>query len=540
MQLLTTTRGVNTAAACGARSGANRVLAAGFLLLLAISGFNQAALAQPYEQVAVGESHICALDASGMVDCTSTPISKRLLPPDDLPALQEITAGQQHTCGITLDGEVVCWGANAFGVLDVPQFDGPVQTLSAGRNHTCAIEGDGQVSCWGLNSNAQLDAPEGTFTALSANLSSSCGIRSNGDLQCWTTDFKFATPEPVQGPFSDLDMARNVGCALTTNGDIECWASTFGDSPEAPSNGPYTDLTVTESAVCGLTFDGLLDCSFSRFRDAEDLLAEEYPTDVAFSSIERSAERFTPTPICGIRVSDGGIQCFGGNGLPAAPGDGTSTDGPLNELINLSLNASFYSNSAVELFWNQVPFSIPAVSVEVYRNDELLITTDASYSYFDSDSIASGETRYQVRTVDQAGNVGQFSNIVVVDRDTGQVQDTTGDSSGVVNPRPEGGFKITSITLQLPLRFSTAQGVGFLRWETSDLADASVAGFQISVNNLPEAFVSATATTFVQRGVFNGCRVYSVAAISTDGEILDFRSIALDNNFRGNTCAGEL
>jgi len=521
-----------------ARLGALRASSFVLLALFFTGGINNSAFAQPYEQVAVGESHVCGLDASGIVDCTATAIAQRLVEPDDLPALREITAGQQHSCGITLDGDVVCWGTNALGVLDVPQLNGPVETIAAGRNHTCAIDANGLVTCWGLNSNLQLDAPTSTFLTLGANLSSSCGILSDGDLVCWTTDSKFFTPEPVTGPFTDLDLARNVGCALTANGDIECWATTFGDSPTPPTNGPYTDLTVTDSSICGLQFDGLLDCSFSAFRDEDQLLSDEFPTDVQYSSIERSAERFTPTPICGVRADNGAIECFGGaNSFPAPPGVESVNNSLDARDVTLGLTAEFYSTSAVELFWNRLPFVFPPLLVEVFRDDEFLTTTNGSFSFLDRDSIQSGESLYRVRTVDSVGNRGEFSNPIVVDRSTGVVRLGEGDAESFVNPRPDSFVQLEQLLINVPSsRTSFQESSAILSWETAKPMGISFAGYEIKINDETVAFVNSETSIFLNRDFLANCRVYSVAAISNDGEILDFRSVVLNAAFNARDC----
>ena len=75
-------------------------------------------------------------------------------------------------------------------------------------------------------------------------------------------------------------------------------------------------------------------------------------------------------------------------------------------------NAEIYGRNQVELFWNQVPGVFPLISVEVFRDDEILTTIDNSFSFYDMDSsISNDESRYRGRTVDDAGNVGQLSLI---------------------------------------------------------------------------------------------------------------------------------
>jgi len=358
------------------------VFAFQFTLLLMVLLLAPKAFAQSFEEVAVGASHICALDNSGQVECTTTPIATRLLPPADLPLMAELAAGQQHTCGITLDGAVECWGSDAFGVLQVPSFDVPVASITAGFNHACALDVDGQAECWGLNTNGQLNVPdvEGGFVLLDAARNATCGIDAIGDIHCWSTDAFFNPGVPIAGPFIDLDLDANQACGLTANGEIECWASRERNNLSPPTNGPYTDMTVTNSAICGLRVDQFLDCSFAEPTIFDlDVRSEEYPLDTRLSSIERSNLQFGGVPICGIRADNGTISCFGGSdfdgSLPAPPGAGDTATAFNASNITLGLAARIYGRNQVELFWNRVPTAFPIIFVEVYRDDELLVTT---------------------------------------------------------------------------------------------------------------------------------------------------------------------
>ena len=492
---------------------------------------------QSFEQVTPGAAHICAIEDGGQVQCSTTPLSTRLLPPADLPLMREIAAGQQHTCGITLDDSIECWGTNSFGELDPPAFDAPVQSITAGFNHSCAIDINNQVQCWGLNTNGQLDVPivAGGFVAVDVARVASCGIDTLGDVHCWSTDSFFPTIAPIPGPFVQLDLDANQACGLTANGDIECFASRERNGLSPPDNGPYTDLTVTNSAICGLRTDQLLDCSFAAPASFDlNTLADEYPLGEAFSSIERANFQFGAVGICGIRADSGMISCFGtqeGFESPPPP-PGADTLSPLLTAANvmLSLTAEVYGPNQVELFWNQLPIVFPPFSVEVFRDDELLTTTTNRFSFFDNDSSVSGEeSTYRVRTVDEAGNMGEFSNTIIVNRLTANVE------LGIVqtdvdNPRTDDMLLIQDLSIIAFDQFTSNNNDSFiLSWNFDDSSSIEVAGFEIRIDGVPVGFVSGLV--FTGEGASSDqCSTYSVAAIADDGEIIDFASVAFGDN----------
>ena len=519
------------------------------LVLMCFAGMSSHVLAQSFEQVAVGGMHICALDSAGQVECTTAPGADRFAAPQGLPPMSQITAGQQHTCGITLDGNVDCWGSNFANVLDVPEFEAAVVDIAAGYNHTCAVDAGNRVQCWGLNSNSQLDVPQtsGGFIKVDAAANYSCGIQTSGDIVCWTTDGSYQPDTVINGPFTDLDLSATHACGLTVDGDIDCWVDNTGfNEPNAPGNSPYSDLTTSNQAICGLTTDQLLDCSFAtndfQFPGREDVIPQ-FPLDVRFSSIDHSIP-LTPSfvfvaPFCGVRADNGTISCFGDNGgaaLPVPPGASAPAAPLAANNITLALTAEVYDINAVELFWNRVPHVIPFISVEVFRDGELLTTTDGSFSFFDTDTVANEESSYRVRTVDAAGNVGEFSNDVVVNRQTRQVLAIDGVAAGD-NPRPANSSRLSELTFTALDFIFNREGNDsvILTWGFDNTADATLAGYEIRVDGAVVDFT--TSTIYVDdRLTLNACRIYSVAAIAENGSILDFQSVTY--NIRQNDVFG--
>jgi alpha-tubulin suppressor-like RCC1 family protein len=174
--------------------------------------------APPFEALATGWNHTCALTSSGSVFCWGLNRHgqvgdgsrlDRLSPRQVMTGASALAAGDAHTCAVVGRG-VRCWGDNGSGqigdgtnepraeptsVVDLP---GVPMALVAGAAHTCVLLGDGAVHCWGQNRHGQLgngstgDSPRPTpvvggivFERISAGGAVTCGVTARGVEYCW-------------------------------------------------------------------------------------------------------------------------------------------------------------------------------------------------------------------------------------------------------------------------------------------------------------------------------------------------------------------
>lgn len=194
-------------------------------------------------QIAMGNSHTCALRSTGQVRCwglntngqlgynSTTGVSDGIGPTiyeaGDVPLggkAVQIAAGTWFTCALLDTGKVRCWGINSNGQLGYDDtatvgdgsisiidrgdinVGGLVQAIGAGANHTCALLVNGAVRCWGDGSRGQM-APDDT-NLVGDGIGPS--ITTAGDV-------------PLGGTAVQLAVGKNTNCALLDNGNVRCW-----------------------------------------------------------------------------------------------------------------------------------------------------------------------------------------------------------------------------------------------------------------------------------------------------------------------------
>jgi hypothetical protein len=235
-----------------------------------------------FEQVAVGNAVICALNESGNPYCwglgeagelgtgsvgrSALPLRARAPEP-----LTDLVAGSLHMCGLGVSGAAYCWGLNAAGrlgtgtgsseapfiALPTPVAGGvQFSSLEAGGGFACGLEvGSGRAWCWGSGSVGQLgdgsrsgspvpvavDTDE-RFVELSigdawAGSSSVAGRTADGRVFVWGASpgngdswLAYSGVSPVQVPLPGPATSATTLCALVDSG-VVCWPDLSGEVP---------------------------------------------------------------------------------------------------------------------------------------------------------------------------------------------------------------------------------------------------------------------------------------------------------------------
>lgn len=188
--------------------------------------------------------------------------------------VKQLALGESHACALTSTGAVYCWGANADGQLGVaPSASSltPVRAQRLGReliashlaaagNLTCAItvslgilpgtdmpESDGMVYCFG---------------AVVSNLNYRHRFASGLAARQYRGGLGLSDPPLGYVDFRKVAMNESMGCALMNGGRVFCWEA-LGMSPGVPvlkelfpnlgSAAPrFSSISAANGLMCGL------------------------------------------------------------------------------------------------------------------------------------------------------------------------------------------------------------------------------------------------------------------------------------------------
>ena len=157
----------------------------------------------------------CVIDADHRVACWGrvpgrAPSDVAFARVEGLADVKDVALGETHACAVRAFGGVACGGKNDEGQIgdgsftdhplpvEVANLDTPAKRIALGRRHSCALLANGTVHCWGANAASQL---------------------ADG------TKAHHASPELVQGAFdvTGLEAAGDASCILFTDGSARCW-----------------------------------------------------------------------------------------------------------------------------------------------------------------------------------------------------------------------------------------------------------------------------------------------------------------------------
>lgn len=240
-------------------------------------------------QLALGDSHTCALLISGGVSCWglnafgelgdgTTTSHATPVPVVGLPeSIATLAAGGSTTCALSTAGAVFCWGSNFFGTIGdgttvhrsvptpVSGLSAGVLSIAVGDAHACAVLADHHVRCWGSNLDGQLgygtargdtNATEADafhtvpvdvvdladVTTLSAGWDHTNALRTNGSAVIWggrkpafdSSGASLTRPIPIAeslGPLKEIHAGRAHTCAIAGAGGVHCWEAFNGILP---------------------------------------------------------------------------------------------------------------------------------------------------------------------------------------------------------------------------------------------------------------------------------------------------------------------
>lgn len=215
--------------------------------------------------------------------------------------------------------------------------------------------------------------------------------------------------------------------------------------------------------------------------------------------------------MCGERF-DGSIDCWDeGTDFPDIDNPAPTSENIL-ATTELDMDARVYGQS-VEVFWTPIvapPTLTPRV--QVFRNGELLDTVLARFSYFDVSALPVN--RYQIRLIDNAGNVGPLSDVLDVELETNLV---------LFN----GESPVTAAIADIPgadsiieeLRSTQIANGYIVYWTVDPDLESEVDGYLVRVGGETQGFTRSRL--FVETNASLGGRCIEVIAVDASGAALD-------------------
>ncbi|CAE7255017.1 UVR8 [Symbiodinium natans] len=219
----------------------------------------------PVVAVAAGTYHTCAVKASGELVCFGRNQSGQCDVPADLgPVVAVAAGGGHHTCAVKASGELVCFGRNEYGQCDVPADLGPVVAVAAGRSHTCAVKPSGDLVCFGWNYHGECDVPAdlGPVVAVAAGVAHTCAVKASGELVCfgWNEYGQCDVPADL-GPVVAVAAGTYHTCAVKASGELVCFGRNEYGQCDVPADlGPLVAVAAGPFHTCAVKENGELVC----------------------------------------------------------------------------------------------------------------------------------------------------------------------------------------------------------------------------------------------------------------------------------------
>ena len=272
------------------------------------------------QSTATGVYHSCALLKNGFVKCwrvnrsgqlgngTRNNSSEAITATGTLSNVVQVTVGDTHSCALTASGGVQCWGdgyliGDGIGQMSVKPVTvtgliSNVVQIDAGTAWSCAVLKTGGVKCWGLTRTLGNGVPnendpspltpkevinlEAPVKQVSVGNRHACVLLNNGKVKCWgggsgllgdgSDELEQYSPVPVIGLDDDIvqiSAGRSHTCALNSRGAVRCWGVWMASGLGGSSIDSKTDVTgltnvvqiaVGDTHTCALLADGAITC----------------------------------------------------------------------------------------------------------------------------------------------------------------------------------------------------------------------------------------------------------------------------------------
>ena len=244
----------------------------------------------------------------------------------------QVAVGESHTCALLESGELRCWGDGRYGQngqgstndvgddelpSSVPplSFEQSVLQVAAGGDRTCVLLADRTVRCFGED--AWLHQPVATRPAGDSNI---------GDTEAVAV----SPPVDLGGPVEHIDVSRTMLCGLRADRQVRCYGwQAAPQNPGHPSAVTHEDIDFGAPVIavkaghgfaCGLLEHRAIRCFGQNDNGnlgygAEDIVGdEEGETPAAMGDVDVGddiAMLGTGPFVTCAGLADGSLRCFG-------------------------------------------------------------------------------------------------------------------------------------------------------------------------------------------------------------------------------------
>lgn len=179
-------------------------------------------------------------------------------------AFEYVTAGKNHSCAVMTDGEIKCWGSASAqppssGALTALTADGNATCLSTSASTTCYGDAQGRVSLSSMTVALDLFSLTSTNVVPTIYDNALCGLTSSGQVRCSSNmrGVYLGLDAPAGSGYVDVAVAYGRACALNAAGLPVCWSMNDNSAPAIP----MIDISGGAFNFCGIRqSDGGLEC----------------------------------------------------------------------------------------------------------------------------------------------------------------------------------------------------------------------------------------------------------------------------------------